>query len=351
MKHILTTLVIAAGLAGPLLTVPGTASAEVGLSISVGFGPPALPYYPQPICPGIGFIWTPGYWAYSDDGYFWVPGTWVLAPAVGLLWTPGWWGWYGGRYWWHSGYWGSRVGFYGGIDYGYGYAGIGYHGGYWRGGAFFYNRAVSNVNVTIIHNTYNQAVSNTTRVERTSYNGGAGGIALRPSDAQQRYAREQHVSLTEAQMQQERTARNDPAQHFTVNHGRPAIAATVRSGAFDAAGAIRLERKRDAAGAHTTPGAPSFGRTVRIEHEPVEPRLPARPVVRQPMPVEHEYRAEPRMETPRIEMPRAPQATQVRAETPNFREPTRVMLAPRPHSGKVHLEVEPRHKEKGRPPR
>ena len=50
--------------------------------ISVTFGPPALPVYEQPLCRGDGYIWTPGYWAWSDDDgdYYWVPGTWVLAP-------------------------------------------------------------------------------------------------------------------------------------------------------------------------------------------------------------------------------------------------------------------------------
>src|SRR5580704_16745231 len=67
-----------------------TASAQVVVSVSVA--PPALPVYTQPICPAPGYIWTPGYWAYSDDGgYYWVPGTWVEAPEVGLLWTPGYW--------------------------------------------------------------------------------------------------------------------------------------------------------------------------------------------------------------------------------------------------------------------
>jgi len=44
---------------------------------SVSFGPPALPVYEQPLCPGEGYIWTPGYWAWSDDegDYYWVPGT------------------------------------------------------------------------------------------------------------------------------------------------------------------------------------------------------------------------------------------------------------------------------------
>jgi hypothetical protein len=31
------------------------------------------------------------------------------------------------------------VGYYGGINYGFGYFGVGFWGGYWRGGRFFYN--------------------------------------------------------------------------------------------------------------------------------------------------------------------------------------------------------------------
>ena len=58
-------------------------SSFAGVFISVGIAPPPLPVYEQPYCPGPGYIWTPGYWAYGPDGYFWVPGTWVLAPQVG----------------------------------------------------------------------------------------------------------------------------------------------------------------------------------------------------------------------------------------------------------------------------
>ena len=49
------------------------ASAQVVLSVTIA--PPALPIYAQPMCPGDGYIWTPGYWSYDDDGgYYWVPG-------------------------------------------------------------------------------------------------------------------------------------------------------------------------------------------------------------------------------------------------------------------------------------
>ena len=113
--------------------------------VSVSFGPPVLPVYVQPLCPGPGYIWTPGYWAWSPDWdqYYWVPGTWVIAPQPGFLWTPGYWGFSSGLYYWHPGYWGLTVGFYGGINYGWGYPGNGYYGGYWRGGNFYYNQTVN----------------------------------------------------------------------------------------------------------------------------------------------------------------------------------------------------------------
>ncbi|HTA48370.1 MAG TPA: hypothetical protein VK930_02865, partial [Verrucomicrobiae bacterium] len=103
-----------------LLVIPAvfssTSTAQIGIGISVRIGPPALPVYEQPICPAPGYLWTPGYWAWSDDaGYYWVPGTWVVAP-VGMLWTPGYWGWNDGVYAWNAGYWGPHIGFYGGIN-------------------------------------------------------------------------------------------------------------------------------------------------------------------------------------------------------------------------------------------
>jgi hypothetical protein len=119
--------------------------------------PPPLPEYRQPECPGENYIWTPGYWAYSTGGYYWAPGAWVLTPYTGALWTPPWWGYSGDRYIWHAGYWGPFVGFYGGINYGFGYTGRGFNGGYWRGGAFNYNRSVMNVNINVVHNVYDRA--------------------------------------------------------------------------------------------------------------------------------------------------------------------------------------------------
>ena len=166
------------------------ASAHAGIFISVGFAPPALPVYVQPICPEPILMWTPGYWGYGPDGYFWVPGAWVPAPYAGALWTPGYWGWSGGAFAFNEGFWGPTVGFYGGVNYGFGYGGIGFAGGEWRGGVFAYNTAVMRVNTTIIHNTYvNETIVRQNTIENVnhvSYNGGQGGIDRRPSPRKKR---------------------------------------------------------------------------------------------------------------------------------------------------------------------
>ena len=65
------------------------------------------------------------------------------------------------------GYWGPHVGFYGGVNYGFGYFGVGYGGGYWRGRTFFYNRSVTNIHITNVH-IYNQTVIHN-NVNRVSY--------------------------------------------------------------------------------------------------------------------------------------------------------------------------------------
>jgi hypothetical protein len=200
--------------------------------ISVAFGPPALPIYEQPLCPGDGYIWTPGYWAWGDDDYFWVPGTWVLAPEVGFLWTPPYWGWGDGAFVFYDGYWGPHIGFYGGINYGFGYFGEGFVGGRWDGGHFFYNRSVTNVNVTNIHNVYNTTVVNNVNVNRVSYNGGEGGVTARPTPQEEAVAHEQHLPPAAAQTQHIQAARGNPEFRASANHGKPPVAATAKPGEF-----------------------------------------------------------------------------------------------------------------------
>ena len=214
-----------------VLGLPTASSA--GVVFSVSFGPPALPVYEQPYCPGDGYMWTPGYWAYDYDfgDYYWVPGTWVRAPRVGYFWTPGYWAYSGTRFVFYEGYWGPQVGFYGGINYGYGYFGNGYDGGRWERGRFFYNRSVNNVNVTTIHNVYNTTVINRT-VNRVSFNGGNGGINARPTREQENFSRQSHLAPVADQNQHRQLARRDREQRASVNHGRPAIAASARPADF-----------------------------------------------------------------------------------------------------------------------
>ena len=275
------------------------------VAISVSFGPPALPVYEQPVCPEDGYIWTPGYWAYDDDdGYYWVPGTWVEAPQRGYLWTPGYWG-SGddGAFVYHEGYWGEHVGFYGGIDYGYGYGGRGYEGGRWDNGRFFYNKSVNRVDETIIHNTYNTTIveNNTTRV---SYNGGNGGVEARPTAQEQTYSREQHVPRVAAQEQHIQQARSNPELRASANQGKPPIAATAKPADFKSG----VVPARQAGGAYKAP-PPNTARNAAarsatdarsVNHPPANSARPEnRPAATpEPKPNNHAGEVQPHAYTP-----------------------------------------------------
>lgn len=185
-----------------LLLTPKPASAHIAVGLFVNFAPPPLPVYAQPVCPGPNYLWTPGYWAWDPavGDYYWVPGTWIYPPQVGFLWTPGYWAWGPDGYFFNAGYWGPVVGFYGGIDYGFGYFGHGYFGGHWDHDHFFYNRDVTNVNVSVVHNIYNERVNNEFRsVSRVSFNGGRGGVIARPTAQEQAAVSGRHFGPVAAQ--------------------------------------------------------------------------------------------------------------------------------------------------------
>jgi WXXGXW repeat (2 copies) len=188
--------------------------------------PPPLPTYQQPEAPGPNYIWTPGYWSYAPVGYYWVPGAWVLAPYPGALWTPGYWAFYGNSYRFYRGYWGPHIGFYGGINYGFGYTGSGYHGGYWNGNNFYYNRAVNRINETRITNVYNRTVVVNNNYNRVSYNGGRGGIPVRPQPAEIAAMRGPRTPPMSAQVQNQRQAAENRQQFYNQNKGRPTIVAS-----------------------------------------------------------------------------------------------------------------------------
>lgn len=215
------------------------ANAQVSVGLSINIAPPVIPTYVQPECPVDGYIWTPGYWAYGPDGYYWVPGAWVMPPQPGYLWTPGYWAFTGGFYRWHRGYWGLHVGYYGGINYGFGYFGDGFVGGMWHGGVFRYNTAVMNVNRTVIHNTYiNKTVIINNRGSRASFNG-RGGITRQPTGAERSYMNQRRIGATSAQTHYQTAARNNRSQYFSSNHGVPQRAAVTHSNVTNRASAHR----------------------------------------------------------------------------------------------------------------
>ena len=205
----------------------GSETAPYGQPVESSDPPPPLPDYSQPPVPGDNYIWTPGYWNHTDGGYYWVPGVWILAPWVGALWTPPWWGYDNGAYLWHSGYWGPHIGYYGGVNYGFGYTGRGYYGAYWNHGSLSYNRAVTNVNTTTARNIYDSPVPNN-RGDRISYNGGRGGIDARPTPQELAVVRDPRTPPVATQVEHARQASANRAQFATAGRAQPAALAAAR---------------------------------------------------------------------------------------------------------------------------
>ena len=202
------------------IAAPVASSAQIYVSV---MAPPMLPQYQQPQLSNQNYIWTPGYWAMGNNGYYWNPGSWQQPPQMGLLWTPGYWGYNQGQnqYNYNQGYWGRQVGYYGGVNYGYGYYGNGYNGGNWQGNMFRYNTAVSMVNPTVIHNVYVDRTVVVTTVNRTSYNGGRGGLTYRPDPREVTVVHQQRYAATPAQRQHVAEASADRSNLNSVNHGNP----------------------------------------------------------------------------------------------------------------------------------
>ncbi|WP_204101315.1 YXWGXW repeat-containing protein [Occallatibacter savannae] len=343
------------------------------IAISVTMAPPELPVYEQPPCPEEGWMWAPGYWAYDDDeGYYWVPGEWVPAPYVGALWTPPWWGWEGGRYRFHEGYWGDDVGYYGGIDYGYGYMGEGFVGGEWRDGRFAYNTAVMRVNTTVVRNVY---VDRTIVQERTipnerriAYNGGPGGIRHDPTPIERRGMSGRHTALTPVQQQQIQAARADRSSYARANGGRPqrVVVARPESGGriggapiapAPSRGEVRPEPSRTSPAYRNEPYREQQNRRPESRPVPTErrPYTESRPApternpYREPAPrPESRPAPEPRQESrpsqePRYEPRPAPQQERPRTES----RPQPPAERPRPES---RPEPQPRMESRPAPP-
>ena len=210
--------------------------------------PPPIPSYAQPAMPEDGYFWMPGFWAWRKDvlDYYWVPGTWVKPPRIGLLWTPPYWSRSDEGYLFHGGYWADAVGFYGGIDYGYGYSGDGYRGGRWDNGIFFYNSAANNFGSLNIAHSYNHAIASEDNSVRLSFNGGHSGTKARPTPDQEDLARAAHVAPTDAQLRHFEMAARDRSLYSKLNGDQPGIAATTRAGVFDSRSVTRSSERATA---------------------------------------------------------------------------------------------------------
>jgi hypothetical protein len=273
--------------------------------------PPPIPDYDQPPPPAPGYYWTPGYWAWNNDDYYWVPGVWVEPPQPGFLWTPGYWAADNGAYVYRRGYWGHRIGFYGGVNYGYGYFGRGYDGGRWDGDHFYYNSAVNNlgrmqpeviynnpvtINNTVVNNVAMLAAIN--NFNRASFVG-RGGLRAVPTSEERAASAGPRLPPTDLQRQQVRAAAVNPQQFLDANRGKPPVAAMPRPGDFKAPGVIPARavggpipqlgpngqpgEKLPPEGKPRTPGQPPVAAPLGSNGQPLLPPGPKPPAPGQPI--------------------------------------------------------------------
>jgi hypothetical protein len=243
--------------------------------------PPALPDYVQPSCPDEGYLWTPGYWAWNAGGYSWTPGAWVQPPRVGVLWTPGYWEFVHSAYVFHRGYWAEHIGYYGGINYGFGYFGVGFAGGRWVNHSFAYNRAVSNVDARLVHNTYSETVHTEGMLNRVSYNGGPGGATSLMTAREKAFEAEKHFPPTSEQRQYSAHPGPAPAlmPHMPISVYHSESSAERRD--------LEAAQKPASLNASALPGSrapppPSFASQRERTRTPPSARAPVQPTVARP---------------------------------------------------------------------
>jgi hypothetical protein len=166
------------------------------------------------------------------------------------------------------------VGFYGGVNYGFGYGGSGYQGGRWNGRVFNYNTTVNNVDRTVIRNVYTVKVVNNVNVTRVSYNGGPNGMKAEPTAAQQREQQVKHLEPTATQVEHEVKAQKTPTQKASVNHGAPQVAATDKAADFTSPRVANARNKAtvDAPDQRKDAPAPGVKAPTATEPEAADPK-------------------------------------------------------------------------------
>ena len=340
MNNISPQALLLAGLIGF-----GALTSSALAQISITIAPPILPIYAQPPIPGNGYLWTPGYWSWDPDNndYYWVPGTWVVAPYEGALWTPGYWAFEDNNYAWRGGYWGAHIGYYGGINYGYGYSGNGYQGGYWNGGAFRYNREANNIGRSTIPNMYSARLENHGDERRSSFNGGNGGTRAQPSKSDLMINNMPHNRATNEQANHENAAHSSDEQRHSVNHGQPHVAATSELGNFKTgniepshaappeaahpAGTMHAGDMRPKGQHMTRPNQQPQNRNPQDQHmnqanrPAAAPNQPAHQQAQQPHPAPQQARPTPPQSRPEQQAHPAPQQSRPAPQSPRANEP------------------------------
>jgi WXXGXW repeat (2 copies)/Domain of unknown function (DUF4124) len=261
---------------------PAADEPAADIEVQGSVSPPPLPDNEQPPCPDDGYLWTPGYWSWNAAGYYWQPGAWVRPPRLGVLWTPGYWEFVHAVYVLHRGYWAEHIGYYGGINYGFGYFGVGFSGGRWVNHAFAYNRTVSNVDARSIHNTYSESVISNATINRVSYNGGPGGTTSVMTAREKVVAAERHFPATSVQRQYSIHAARTPTvtPHMPISVYHTERSADIRNP--EGTQRPALPKAPAVAGARAST-APSLVRQQELAHAPPTNRVPlqatgARPI-------------------------------------------------------------------------
>jgi hypothetical protein len=172
------------------------------------------------------------------------------------------------------------------VNYGFGYMGIGFVGGFWSGTVFRYNTAVTNVNRTVIRNVYvDRNIVNRTIItnNRVSFNGPR-GVMARPMPQEQMAMRERHFQPTPTQFAHQQSAGQDRAQLASFNHGRPPVVAmdSVNGRRFNPQGRIA---NNVSSGRVTAPE-----RRSEQQQRPSQGIRSAEPVPRQPAKVDNRER-------------------------------------------------------------
>lgn len=121
---------------------------------------------------------------------------------------------------------------------------------------------MTNVNTTIIHNTYNKTVVvNRTNENHVSFNGGSGGATAEPTAQEKLAATEQHAALTQLQTEHEHGASQNRELRASFNHGKPTIAATSHAALFTGQGVVPAKGLTTGPKSTGALGTPALGLT------------------------------------------------------------------------------------------